>query len=144
MFLHGCASTKYYNSSVNKNLLVTTKKDSGSAFSSIDIYLDVYEVNHVCEAKFLGSIKLSDKQNKVGIAVNKNTLLSFRFEGSSFLGGSRSSASFDTLLKPRKGYLYDINARYQRGIYNVEIHEQHANSGKKHRIESRELNKCRK
>ena len=142
--LSGCASTKLYSSSLQDNVDITTRADSGSSFSSVNIVLDIYDVNRTCEIKFLGSVKLSETKTLVGLPVNKNSYLSFRFIGSSFMGGSSSSTSFDTLLKPRKGYEYDIHARYIKGIYNVDILEYRSIKGRKHRVESRELNQCRR
>lgn len=141
--LTGCSSTKIYTSSQSKNVFITTTKNSGSTFSSIEILLDVYDINRACEIKYLGSIALTDNNTKVGLPVNKNSLLSFRFEGSSFLGGSSSSTSLDTLLKPRKGYQYDIHARYVNGIYNVDIHEFYNKRSKKRQIDTRELHECK-
>jgi len=142
--LSGCASTKLYSSSLQDNIAITTRADADSAFSSVNIFLDIYEVNRACATKFLGSVKLYETKTLVGLPVNKNSYLSFRFVGSSFLGGSSSSTSFDTLLKPLKGYEYEIHARYVKGIYNVDILERRGAKGRKHRIESRELNQCRR
>lgn len=143
-FLSGCASTKFYSSSLTKNVSITKTTDSGSAFSSINIHLDIFDVNRACEVKYLGSVDLSNKSTLVGLPVNKNSLLSFRFEGSSFLGSSNSSTSFDTLLMPRKGYQYDVYARYVNGIYNVELFEMKAMRNNKRQIDTRELHECKR
>jgi hypothetical protein len=143
VLLQGCASIKQYPGTHNKNLTIRTTADSGSSFSNVSIFLDVYEVNNRCEAKFLGTAELENKKNRVGIPVGDYSLLSFRFQSSSFWQSSSGSTTFDTLLKPRKGYEYDIYARYVNGIYNVDITEYYKGRKKRH-ISPRELHECRR
>lgn len=143
MLLQGCASIKQYSTTHKKNLLIRTTADSGSSFSNVSIFLDVYEVNHRCEARFLGTVELDNKKNQVGIPVGDYSLLSFRFQSSSFWQSSSGSTTFDTLLKPRKGYEYDIYARYVNGIYNVDITEYYKGRKKK-QITPRELHDCQR
>lgn len=136
--LQGCASTKKYSSPHQENLVVRTVADSGTK-----IFLDIYDVNHLCEARFLGTVALDSKKTRVAIPVTRNSLLSFRFHSSSFWSNSSSSITYDTLLKPRKGHEYDIFARYVNDIYNVDISE-YLKGRKKRLLQPRDLHECNK
>ena len=137
VLLQGCASTKKYTSTHEKNLVVRTVADSGTK-----MFLDIYDVNYRCEVKFLGTVTLDSKKTQVAIPVNKNSLLSFRFHSSSFWSNSSSSITYDTTLKPLKAAKYDIFARYVNNIYNVNITEYRP--GKRKRpVPHRELNECK-
>jgi len=142
VLLQGCASTKYYTGTDSKNVVIKKEAESDSAFSSLNVYLDVYDVDSKCNPRYLGSVALKEYKTQLGFPVNKFSLLRFRFEGSSFLGGSSSSTSFDTLLKPRKGYGYEAISRYRRGIYNVTLLEINKARNKKREIEAKELYEC--
>lgn len=136
ILLQACASIKPYPSTHKKNLVIRTTADS-----NVHIMLDVYDVNDRCEARFLGTVELGNEKSRVGIPENKYSLLSFRFQSSSFWQSSSSSITFDTLLKPRKGYEYDVYARHVNGIYNVDMSEYYKGR-KKRQINSRDLHEC--
>jgi len=78
----------------------------------------------------------------IGIPQGRPSYLVFNFSSSSFLGGSRGSISYDTLLRPRAGYTYDASARYADGIYYVVIRESGARGSAGREIERTGLNEC--
>lgn len=138
VLIQGCVSTKYFVGTTGNNVVIKKQAESDSAFSSINVYLDVYDVNSQCKIKYLGSVTLDKYITRLGFPLDKYSLLSFRFAGSSLFGSSTSSTSFDTLLKPRDGYEYEFTARYREGIYNVKARN------KRREIDTKELYECNK
>ena len=143
--LGACSAVKTYPNNHEKNLLIKTRTDSGSVFSSIEAALDIYSVEKSCQVNYLGTVKLDSPQVSVGIPQDKPRLLSFRFGSSGFFSNASSSISYDTLLLPRKGHHYDINVKYIDDIYNVEIFEKKtAKTAKGKELPQRLLQGCGK
>ena len=100
-----------------------TTTESGSFFLSVNTSVDIYLVNRDCSLEYEGTIKLDKASVSVGIPPDKSSYLVFGFASSSFLANSSGDISYETLLKPHKGYRYLIKASYINDIYNVEIRE---------------------
>ncbi|MGH8695736.1 MAG: hypothetical protein ACREVS_04635, partial [Burkholderiales bacterium] len=78
----------------------------------------------------------------VGIPADRASYLVFDFASSSFLGSARSTISQETLLRPRPGYSYDVEASYKDDIYSVFIREIHPRTGASRAVELRRLSAC--
>ncbi|MDH5485339.1 MAG: hypothetical protein OEY43_08920 [Gammaproteobacteria bacterium] len=142
--LSACSGSgiKPYSSDLKHNIQVKTKTSTASYFSSIKARLDIYQVDKGCKVIYQGSVKLDKPVVNTGIPQARNNYLVFNFASSSFLGGS-SSISYDTLLKTRKGYSYDIEVSYADNIYNVELFERGKKKSARRAIEIKELDNCR-
>lgn len=141
--LLACSSLKTYPNNYEKNLLIKTRTESGSVFSSVQAALDIYSVDETCNANYLGTLELNSPQVSVGIPHGKLRFLSFHFGTSGFFSNSSSSISYDTLLRPRKGYQYDINVKYIDDLYNVEIFEKKTAKAKRKELPQWSLKECR-
>ena len=139
----GCSGIKTYPNNLKKNLHVKIKKDSGSIFSSIKTAVDIYKVNKDCSIEYEGTVQLKKPTAKIGIPTGHLSYLSFVFASSGFLSSSSSTATFGTMVKPRKGYRYDAEATYVDDIYNVEIYEKHSSRKKSRELEFKDLNSCK-
>jgi hypothetical protein len=144
ILLSACSSSgiKPYSSELKNNIQVRTKTSTESYFSSIKARVDIYQVDKDCKVNYQGSVKLDKPVVDIGIAEARNSYLVFGFASSSFLGGD-SSISYDTLLKPRKGYTYEIEVSYADNIYNVEMFELGRKKSVKRQIETAELDACK-
>jgi hypothetical protein len=140
--LGGCSGIKTYPDDLPKNLHVRTDAASGSAFSSLRVALHIHQVDASCRTDYQGTVQLNEPSIGVGVPPGRMSYLIFTFSGSSFLGGSSSSARYETLLQPRAGYTYDARARYKDGIYHVEIRENDPRRPAGREIERRSLADC--
>lgn len=144
IFLYGCSGLKSYPDNYSKNLQIKTTTDSGSMFSSVKASLHIYSVNTNCEGSYLGTVKLDQPNKEVGIPENKTSYLAFDFDSSTFLGGRSSSISYETLLKPRPGYSYNIEVSYIDDLYNVIIKELNPKKRSTREIDPIHLANCNK
>ncbi len=141
--LSNCSGIKAYSNSLNKNLTLKTKTESGSVFSSLNVSLHIHSVDNNCQTGYQGTVKASKGKTAVGLPVGRASYLIFRFDSSSFWANSSSSTSYETLLTPRRGYNYVAKLSYADDIYNVEIEERSRRNSRPRIIESRELSRCR-
>lgn len=138
----GCSGIKTYPDTPVKNLLIRTEAASGSAFSSMRVALHIHSVDANCRTEYQGTVQLGGSSVEIGIPPEQPSYLVFTFFGSSFLGSSRSSISYDTLLRPRAGFRYDVKASYKNNIYNVEIQEADPRRSRSRAIVRRSLDEC--
>jgi hypothetical protein len=143
--LSACSGTgiKPYSSELNNNLQIRVKTSSGSYFSSVKATLAIYQVNKDCTVVYQGTVKLDKPVIDIAIPEARNSYLVFGFASSSFLASNSSSISYDTLLKPRKGYKYEISASYIDNIYNVEIFEIGRKKSTKRQVAAIDLDQCK-
>ena len=102
----------------------------------------VYRVDERCQIEYQGTVDLDKPIVVVGIPADRASYLVFGFASSSFLGSARSTVNQETLLRPRPGYSYDIEASYKDDMYNVVIREVHPRTGASRAIELKRLNAC--
>jgi hypothetical protein len=140
--LAGCSGIKTYPDTSPKNLIVKTEARSGSVFSSARVAVHIHQVDASCRTTYVGTVQLSESVVEIGIPPERPSYLVFSFYSSSFLGGSSGSITYETLLRPRAGHVYDANARYADGIYHVEIRESGPGRSKGREIERREISDC--
>jgi hypothetical protein len=134
--LAACSAVKTYPNTLDKNLHVGTKTDSG-----VDAAIEIFEVKPDCSIKYSGTIQLDNPVIDVGIPTGRSSYLVFVFSSSGFFTGS-NTITYDTLLRPRKDARYDIDVRYQQDIYNVVINER-LGSNKSQEIEVKSLAECK-
>lgn len=140
--LAGCLGIRPYPNTMDKNLHIQTKTDSGSFFSKVRAAVDIYRVDADCKTKYEGTIQLNEPSVDVGIPSHRLSYLVFVFSSSSFLASSNSTVTHDTLLKPRAGYNYDIKVSYIDNMYNVAIRETHPRTSASRDIELKDLSGC--
>jgi hypothetical protein len=140
--LAGCAGIKTYQNTPHKNLHIKTETDSGSMFSRVRAAVDIYRVGPDCKTEYEGTVQLKTPSVDVGVPSGHLSYLVFVFASSGFLSNSSGTVTYNTLLKPRAGYNYDIKVSYIDDIYNVVIWETHTSKKKSREIELKDLNAC--
>lgn len=140
--LTACSGIKTYPNTMDKNLHVTTETDSGSVFSSLNTSVDIYQVKADCTIEYTGSVQLDSQSVDIGIPTERSSYLVFVFASSGFFSNS-SMTSYDTLLRPRKGYNYNAKVSYMDDIYNVVMQETPTHTTKNRVIDAKELAACR-
>lgn len=136
LLLVGCSGSKPYRAELPHNLRINTQAESVKAT------LDIYGINSQCTSSYQGRIELERKTVDVGIPTGRPSYISIGFASSSLLRGSSSFTSQGTLLVPRKGHHYVIDARYADDIYNVVFYEIEQSTGKRRELAPRGLSKC--
>ena len=142
--LVGCSGIRPYPNTLDKNLQVRTETSSGSIFEKVRATVDVYRVDTQCHLEYQGTVDLDKSALAIGIPAERLSYLVFSFASSAFLGGSQSTISQETLLKPRVGYRYDIDVSYRNDIYNVVVRESHPYKGASREIALAGLGACKK
>jgi hypothetical protein len=143
IFLTACTGIKTYPNNLEKNLYITTTTESGSFFSSVNASVDIYQVTTDCSLDYQGTVKLDEASVSVGIPYDKRSHLVFGFASRSFLASTSGSISYETMLKPRRGYHYMITVSYIDDIYNVQIRETHPRKKTSRDIDTIGLNACK-
>ena len=141
--LAACSGLKTYESSLEDNLRISTETDSGSLLSSMRTAVDIHTVNPDCTVEYAGTVKLDDRPEEIGIPTGRSTYLVFIFEKGGFFSSTETTASYDTLIRPRAGYQYTAKATYQDSLYNVILNETSPGSKKKREIATRGMDTCR-
>ncbi len=140
--LVGCSGLKHYPNTLEKNLYLHTRTDSGSLFSSVSVAVDIYRVNASCQPEYQGTVDLDKSSASIGVPIDQPSYLIFGFANSSWLANSNSAISYDTLLSPRAGFSYDIEVSYLDDIYYVAIVEKHPHNSIRRDIERQRLSDC--
>ncbi len=141
-FITACSGLKTYNSDLENNLLIKTRTDSGSVFSSMQAAVDIHKVNPDCSTEYAGTIQLDDSPKDIGIPSGRSSYLVFVFEKSGFFT-AETSTTYNTLIRPRSGYQYIAEVSYQENIYNVIINEVDPGNRKSREIETRGMYACK-
>jgi hypothetical protein len=140
----GCSDLKTYPNTLEKNLRIQTVTRSGSVFSNVRARVDIYRVGPACRLDYEGTVDLDEPVRAVGIPTNRPSYLVFTFASSTFLGGTNSATSQETLLEPRPGYRYDIDASYEDNIYNVVVRERSPRRTAARELALTDLRACKK
>jgi len=138
LLLTGCSNLKTYPNDLTKNVFVKAKIESG-----VKARVDIFEVNKKCEGEYVGTVKLDETNKNIGLKKSKLSYLDFRFISSGFFSSSTSSSGLSTLIKPRKGYHYDVSVSYEDNIYDVEIREKRRKRKKGRELKIIPLYECR-
>jgi hypothetical protein len=139
----GCSSLKTYPGRSPENVVVSSAIDSGSLFSSMRGSVHIHELDSDCRTNYLGTVKLDQPKVALGLPAERASYLVFAFDGSSFLGGSSSSSSSGTVLKPRAGYRYEVAVTYRDSIYHVVLRESDPRSGASRELPRRQPAGCK-
>jgi hypothetical protein len=121
--LAGCAGLKTYPDTAPKNLLIRTETSSGSVLAKVRAAVHVHLVDANCRTEYQGTVELGEASVRVGLPVNRVSLVAFVFNSSATFGGSSGSVRVEHLLKPRAGYTYEANVSYVDSIYHVVLRE---------------------
>ncbi len=138
-----CSGLRPYVSDYEKNLYITTRTEANGFLTSVDAAVDIYSVNSDCARQYQGTVDLRKTSVAVGLLPNTPSYLSFTFASSAFLANSHGTMSYDTVLEPRDGYVYDIGVSYIDNIYNVTIRERHPTGGESRELRATSLDSCR-
>jgi hypothetical protein len=141
--LAGCFGSKPYPNTLDKNLHVHTVTDSGSWFSRIRAAVDIHRVGRDCALDYEGTVQLADSKIDIGIPPHRWSYLVFVFGSSSFFANRSGTITYETLLKARPNYHYEVAVRYRDDMYHVGIRETLPNQSTGREIEPVELNACR-
>jgi hypothetical protein len=138
----GCSSLKPYPSVAPENVVVKSALESGSILSSMRGSVHIHELDASCHSSYVGTVKLDRPSVALGLPAERASYLVFAFDGSSFLGGTTSSTSSGTVLKPRPGYRYEFAVTYKDNIYNVVLRESDPRRGASREVPRQELRGC--
>jgi len=141
--LAGCFGSKTYPNTLGKNLHVHTVTDSGSWFSRVRAAIDIHRVGRDCALDYEGTVQLADSKIDIGIPPHRWSYLVFVFGSSSFLANRSGTITYETLLKARPNYHYDVAVHYRDDMYHVGIRETLPNQSTGREIEPLELSSCR-
>jgi hypothetical protein len=141
--LAGCFGGKTYPNTLDKNLHVHTVTDSGSWFSRVRAAVDIHRVGGDCALDYEGSVQLADPKIDIGIPPHRWSYLVFVFGSSSFFANRSGTITYETLLKARPHYHYEVAVRYRDDLYHVVIRETLPNQSTGREIEPLELSACR-
>jgi len=121
VLIAGCSGLKPYRTYSQDNLVILTSTDSGSIFTGIKAAMDIHHVDSGCNTEYQGTIKLDQSRMVTGIHTNTPIRLVFVFESNTWLAGSSSRISYDTLLNARPGYRYEAKVSYREDFYDVAL-----------------------
>jgi hypothetical protein len=118
IFTAGCSSGRkvYTDEAPLKNISVRPQ------LSGVRGALHIHSVDAQCKTEYRGTVDLDRASVPVGLPAGRMSYLVFDFSGSSLLRGSHSISSA-TLLTPRAGHRYEIEASYRNDIYHVALRE---------------------
>jgi len=141
--LSGCSSLKTYPDNSYKNLTVKTSTSSDSIVQDVNVYLHIYTLDKQCKTDYLGTVNLDKPVKKIGLPVNKNLYIDFAFVREGFFSQSSSRISAETLITPRKGYLYEADAYYENNIYDVTITQKKSAGAKAKKFKKLPYENCK-
>jgi hypothetical protein len=115
--LAACSSVKPYPESSDKNLQVRTDA------TKVRASLEIYRLDDQCRMLYEGTVALDQPVVAIKVPPERASILVLTFSSSSFLGGSRGAMTRQTLLRPKTGHRYEIEARYKDDIYDIGLNE---------------------
>ena len=135
--LGGCAGGRkpYPNDLPEKNVSVQP------TLSGVRAALHIHGVDAQCRTEYLGTLDLDRAQVPLGLPADRWSYLVFDFSSSSWLRGSHRMTQ-ETLLRPRAGHRYEIEAAYRNDIYNVALRER-ASKGAARELPLQDFSACR-
>ena len=140
--LTACSGLKTYENTPDNNLHVRTAADAGSWFSSVRTAVDIHRVTVDCKTEYEGTVQLNRPRIDVGLPSNRWSRLVFVFDSYSFWANRSGSMTYETLLKPRPGFQYEVKVTYKDDMYNVVVRETHLTSSVSREIEHKDLRAC--
>jgi len=130
--LAGCgANRKPYDNSLDKNVTINLVQGEDSKggffdsklgfFASVDIVAGVNDLDDRCRTKYKGYVDLEPGDTKIGLKPDQLTYLMVEVTKSA--SGGSSSFSEGTLIKPKKGYKYELHMNYSDGMSDLKLYE---------------------
>ena len=141
--LAGCFGVKTYPNTLAKNLHVQTVTDSGSWFSQVHAAIDINRVREDCAIDYEGTVQLNAPTLDIGIPPDRWSHLVFVFASSSFFANRSGTITYETLMKPRPHYHYEVAVSYRNDMYHVTIREAPPNRSTSREIERLTSSACR-
>jgi len=141
--LPGCSETRTYPNTLDKNLHVHTATDSGSWFSRVRAAVDIHHVREDCALDYEGTVQLADRRIDIGLPAHRWKYLVFVFASSSFPANRNGTITYETLLKARPNYHYQVVVQYKDDMYHVGIRETLPTQSTGREIEPLQLSACR-
>ena len=92
------------------------------ALAGVKGALHIHRMDAQCKTEYLGTVDLDQPSVALGLPAGRASYLVFNFSSSSWLRGSHAMSQ-ETMLTPRAGYRYEIDASYSKDIYNVVVRE---------------------
>ena len=141
--LSACSGIKTYENGLLKNLHVQTATDSGSWFSRVHAAVDIHRVGDDCSIDYEGTVQLTEPTIDIGIPPDRWSHLVFVFASFSFWANRSGTITYETLLKPRPNYHYEVAASYRNDMYHVAIRERPPNRSTGRELDLLALSACR-
>ena len=136
LLLNGCSSSAgVYQQQGKKNLVVNVKADSST-------YLEVYELDGVCDKRLKGEVKLHNGINKFALINNKQYYLRINFTTLSLLSGSQN-ITLGAYVRPKSNYMYIMDVSYENDMYDVEISKKNLRNHKVTNMTLKPLETCK-
>ena len=142
VLLAGCSGIKSYQNTPDTNFHVRTAADSGSWFSSVRAAVDIHRVGTTCQTDYEGTVQLNRPTIDIGIPPNRWSHLVFVFSSSSFWANRSGTITYETLMKPRAGYHYEVKVTYRDDMYNVSVRETPSGGSVSREVERKDLRAC--
>jgi hypothetical protein len=111
-------------------------------FSKVRAAVHIHRVDADCLTEYQGTVQLNEPTAEIGLPTERLSLMAFVFSSSSFLAGSSGSIRYETLLKPRAGYTYDVKVSYVDRMYYVAIREIDPRKSSSREVERKSLKAC--
>lgn len=142
LWLAGCAGTRPYAPTPDRNVRFDTAVESGSWLSSVQASVHVHDVDRDCRTTYEGTIPLDGSTVVTGFPAGRRRYMVIAFNSSSFLLNRRSSISYSTLFTPRNGYDYEVAVRYRDDTYDAKVMEVSRRNGARRELRRRPLDTC--
>ena len=136
-FLADCSGMKPYQNTPDKNLHFHTAAESGSWFSSVRAAVDIHRLTADCRTEYEGTVQLNRPTVDLGVPPERWSRLVFVF-----LANRSGSMTYETLLKPRSGYQYEIDVTYRDDMYNVVVRETQPGHSVAHEVQPNDGRAC--
>jgi len=128
LMLGGCAGAySEYLQPGTPNLTVDAHLENDSSMNTVAAFLVIYKMDDECNERYIGTKKLFEGENDLGIPVDHLMQLEFRFSREAGIPLLTRDSSFSSqamlfIAKPNKRYLAKVT--YANGLYYTEIFEE--------------------
>lgn len=135
--ISGCASNyKPYQTNLTHNIEVKSNTEA------IRATLEIYNIKKECNAEYQGVLELDEEIITLGVPDNQPSHLVVGFSERSLLGHSSRYFYSEFTLIPRSDYHYLVDVYYIDDIYDVLLYEINQSSGKKQKLNIKEMRIC--
>ncbi len=125
--LLGCGTRPlYYPNSLEKNVTVNLKvtvSTTASAMTKLDTRMSVNAANPDCTYDYLGTVVLTNGENKIGLAPGKSAALVFLISRTGPFTSDKDFL-FNLSITPMPSRQYEIDFNYVDGLIDLRLYEQ--------------------